>query len=62
MTTEVLIVGAGPTGLMLGNQLARFGVDFKIVDTKSMPTIQSRAMSVSSRSMEIYQRGFQRIF
>lgn len=29
MTTEVLIVGAEPTGLMLANQLNRFRIDFK---------------------------------
>jgi 2-polyprenyl-6-methoxyphenol hydroxylase-like FAD-dependent oxidoreductase len=56
MTTEVLIIGAGPTGLMFANQLQRFGIDFILVDTKSGPTLESRAMSVSSRSMEIYQQ------
>ncbi|MEL6535914.1 MAG: FAD-dependent monooxygenase [Bacteroidota bacterium] len=56
METDVLIVGAGPTGLMLANQLARFGVDFQIIDPKSGPTRESRAMSVSSRSMEVYQQ------
>jgi len=56
MDTQVLIVGAGPTGLMLANQLNRFGIDFIVVDIKSGPTIQSRAMSISSRSMEVYQQ------
>jgi 2-polyprenyl-6-methoxyphenol hydroxylase-like FAD-dependent oxidoreductase len=56
MTTQVIIVGAGPTGLMLANQLNRFGINFLIIDTKSGPTLESRAMSVSSRSMELYQQ------
>jgi 2-polyprenyl-6-methoxyphenol hydroxylase-like FAD-dependent oxidoreductase len=54
--TDVLIVGAGPVGLMLANQLHRFGVDFMIIDSKSGPTTESRAHSVSPRSMEIYQQ------
>ena len=30
MNTQVLIVGAGPTGLMAANQLHRFGIDFMV--------------------------------
>lgn len=55
-TTDVLVVGAGPTGLMAANQLQRFGVDFLIVDHKSGPTTESRALGVSPRSMELYQQ------
>lgn len=56
MKTDVLIIGAGPTGLMLANQLNRFGINFIIIDHKKSPSVESRAMSVSSRSMEIYQQ------
>lgn len=56
MKTDVIIIGAGPTGLMAANQLMRFGIDFIILDTKSGPTIQSRAIAVTARSMEIYQQ------
>jgi len=59
MTTQsndIIIVGAGPTGLMLANQLMRFGVDYIILDQKSGPTDQSRALVVHSRSMEIYEQ------
>jgi len=56
MTTEVVIVGAGPTGLMAANQFARFGIDFIIIDSKDAPTIQSRAIAVTARSLEIYQQ------
>ncbi len=55
-STDVLIVGAGPTGFMAANQLQRFGVDFLIIDSKSKPTIESRALAVSARSMELYQQ------
>ncbi|WP_258104524.1 FAD-dependent monooxygenase [Marinoscillum sp. MHG1-6] len=56
LKTEVLIVGAGPTGLMAANQLLRFGVDFIIIDHKSRPTRESRAITVTARSLEIYQQ------
>ncbi|SFA69716.1 2-polyprenyl-6-methoxyphenol hydroxylase [Flavobacterium swingsii] len=56
MTTQVLIVGAGPTGLMAANQLNRFGIDFIIIDSKSGPTVESRAIAVTARSLEIYQQ------
>ena len=32
--TDVIIVGAGPTGLSLACQLVRYGIDFVIVDRK----------------------------
>ena len=54
MDTKVLIVGAGPTGLMLANQLARRGVQAMIIDRHSGPAQQSRAMVVHARTLEIY--------
>src|SRR4249920_2365825 len=56
MDTEVLIVGAGPTGLMLANQLARRGVRAIIIDRHSGPAQQSRAMAVQARTLEIYSK------
>lgn len=56
MEREVLIVGAGPTGLMLANQLARRGVVPTIVDRHSGPAQQSRAMAVQARTLEIYSK------
>jgi 2-polyprenyl-6-methoxyphenol hydroxylase-like FAD-dependent oxidoreductase len=54
LDTDVLIVGAGPTGLMLANQLARRGVRVDIVDRHSGPAQQSRALGVQARTLEIY--------
>jgi 2-polyprenyl-6-methoxyphenol hydroxylase-like FAD-dependent oxidoreductase len=54
--TDVLIVGAGPTGLMLANQLARRGVRPIIIDRHSGPAQQSRAMAVQARTLEIYSK------
>ena len=56
MDTEVLIVGAGPTGLMLANQLARRGLKPLIIDRHSGPAQQSRAMAVQARTLEIYAK------
>jgi 2-polyprenyl-6-methoxyphenol hydroxylase-like FAD-dependent oxidoreductase len=51
---EVLIVGAGPTGLMLACQLARFGISHRIVEKNSGPTTQSRALAIQARSLELF--------
>jgi 2-polyprenyl-6-methoxyphenol hydroxylase-like FAD-dependent oxidoreductase len=56
METRTLIVGAGPTGLMLANQLVRHGVPAMIIDHHSGPAQQSRAMAVQARTMEIYEK------
>ena len=57
LPTDVLIVGAGPTGLMLANWLARsWASPSEIIDGKSGPTTESRALVVQARSMEIYDQ------
>ncbi len=55
-TTNVLIAGAGPTGLMMACQLKRFGVDCIIVDGKPGITVESRALAVQARSIQIYEQ------
>ena len=54
MDTDVLVVGAGPTGLMLANQLARRGVRPLIIDRHPGPSVQTRALGVQARTLEIY--------
>jgi len=46
--------GAGPTGLMLANQLARRGVRMRIIDRHAGPARESRALGVQARTLEIY--------
>jgi len=54
--TDVLVVGAGPTGLMLACCLAKLGVRCIVVDGKAAPTRESRALVLQARSMEIYDQ------
>lgn len=62
MTTpdaEVLIAGAGPTGLVLALWLARLGIRVRIVDKNREPAAHSRALAVQARTLEFYaQLGF----
>jgi 2-polyprenyl-6-methoxyphenol hydroxylase-like FAD-dependent oxidoreductase len=55
-TTSVLIIGAGPTGLMMAAQLALRGVLFRILDKNADHTTQSRALVVQARSLEIFDQ------
>jgi 2-polyprenyl-6-methoxyphenol hydroxylase-like FAD-dependent oxidoreductase len=54
--TDVLVVGAGPTGLMAGLVLACTGLMAVVADQKSGPTRESRALAVQPRTMEIYDQ------
>jgi 2-polyprenyl-6-methoxyphenol hydroxylase-like FAD-dependent oxidoreductase len=54
--TDVLVVGAGPTGLMLASQLARRGLSPLIIDRHAHPARETRALGVQARTLEIYQK------
>jgi len=56
LKTDVLIVGAGPTGLSLACQLIRFGVDFVVVEKNEAITPFSKALGVHARTLEIYEQ------
>jgi 2-polyprenyl-6-methoxyphenol hydroxylase-like FAD-dependent oxidoreductase len=51
--TPVLIVGAGPTGLMLAAVLQRYSVPFRIIDKKTEPTKTSNALGLQARTLEL---------
>jgi len=53
---DVLIVGAGPSGLMMACQLALRNVPFRIIDKKDGPTTYSGALIIQARSLEIFQQ------
>lgn len=54
--TDVIIIGAGPTGLSLACQLIRYGINFVIVDKKEGVTPFSKALGVHARTLEIYEQ------
>src|SRR5436853_3654408 len=54
--TDVLIIGAGPTGLVLALWLTRLGVRVRIVDKTAEPGTTSRALAVQARTLELYRQ------
>jgi 2-polyprenyl-6-methoxyphenol hydroxylase-like FAD-dependent oxidoreductase len=56
LDVEVLVVGAGPTGLVMACELARRGIRIKIIDKSDAPSSRSRALVVHARSLELFQK------
>ena len=56
MNTDVIIIGAGPTGLSLACQLIRYGIDFVVVEKNDTVTRFSKAIGVQARTLEIYEQ------
>jgi 2-polyprenyl-6-methoxyphenol hydroxylase-like FAD-dependent oxidoreductase len=52
--SDVLVVGAGPTGLVLALWLAKLGANVRIVDKAPEPGSTSRALAVQARTLELY--------
>ena len=50
---DVLVVGAGPTGLLLASELARRGVGVRLIERRTSPAKHSRALAVLPRTMEM---------
>jgi 2-polyprenyl-6-methoxyphenol hydroxylase-like FAD-dependent oxidoreductase len=53
---DVLIVGAGPTGLALAAELRSFGVSFRIIDRAPDAVHESRALAIQARTLEVLAR------
>jgi 2-polyprenyl-6-methoxyphenol hydroxylase-like FAD-dependent oxidoreductase len=52
---EVIVAGAGPTGLVLALALTKMGVAVRVVDKAAEPGTTSRALAVQSRTLELYR-------
>src|SRR5690348_18447754 len=52
----ILIVGAGPTGLVLALWLTKLGVGVRIIDKTAEPGTTSRALAVQARTLELYRQ------
>lgn len=53
---EVLVVGAGPVGLLAACALLRQGVRVRVVDAKHSPAVTSRAIATHPRTLEVYDQ------
>jgi 2-polyprenyl-6-methoxyphenol hydroxylase-like FAD-dependent oxidoreductase len=53
----LLIVGAGPVGMTMASELARYGVPVRVVDKAAQRTDKSKALVLWSRSLELLDRG-----
>jgi 2-polyprenyl-6-methoxyphenol hydroxylase-like FAD-dependent oxidoreductase len=53
--TQVVIIGAGPTGLSLAAQLIRHKIDFAIIEKNEKTTHLSKAIAVQARTLEVFQ-------
>jgi len=51
---SVLIVGAGPSGLMMAHELARFNISVRLIDKELSRSVYSRALAVQIRTLEIF--------
>ncbi|KAK9449445.1 FAD binding domain-containing protein [Limtongia smithiae] len=52
---DVLIVGAGPAGLMAANWFARTGVNYRIIDKRSSEIFAGQADGLQCRTLEVFQ-------
>ncbi|MEU5387823.1 FAD-dependent monooxygenase [Kitasatospora cineracea] len=56
--TDVIVIGAGPTGLMLAGELRLGGARVVVIEKLAAPTGQSRGLGFTARAMEVFdERG-----
>jgi 2-polyprenyl-6-methoxyphenol hydroxylase-like FAD-dependent oxidoreductase len=52
--TDILIVGAGPVGLLLANECARRGLRWRLIEARPSQSLNSRALAIFPRTLEIF--------
>jgi NADPH-dependent dioxygenase len=52
---KALIVGAGPTGLVMAHELARDGIQCRLIDKAPHRATESRAIAIHSRTVETFE-------
>jgi 2-polyprenyl-6-methoxyphenol hydroxylase-like FAD-dependent oxidoreductase len=56
MKTDVLIAGAGPVGLTMASELARYGLSVRLIDKNTERTDKSKALVLWARTLELMER------
>jgi 2-polyprenyl-6-methoxyphenol hydroxylase-like FAD-dependent oxidoreductase len=56
MKTDVLIAGAGPVGLTMASELARYGLSVRLIDKNTERTDKSKALVLWARTLELIDR------
>lgn len=51
---DVLVIGAGPTGLFMASELVRHGATVRIIDKNPEPSDKSKALAIHARTLEIF--------
>lgn len=54
--TEVLVVGAGPTGMVVASELKRHGMRCRIIDRLPQPSHTSKALGIQARTLELFEK------
>ena len=54
--SDIVIIGAGPTGLVLALWLTKLGMKVRILDKTAEPGTTSRALGVQARTLELYRQ------
>lgn len=53
---EVLVVGAGPTGMVMASEVQRHGMHCRIIDSLSQPSHTSKALGIQARTLELFEK------